>query len=363
MDFVYLVAGLALLVVGGQLLVGGASSLAQAFRIPPLIIGLTVIAYGTSAPELAVSLQAALGGTGDVAVGNVLGSNICNILFILGLAAMIRPLIVEPQLVRLDVPFMVFISGVALFMAWDGVISRIEGMLLFLGAIVYTAMQIKLGLQSREEEGRGTVELEGPKAPRNAWEFALRFLYIGGGFALLVFGADMLVGGAVGLARMAGVSELVIGLTIVAGGTSMPEVAATVIATLRKEAAMAVGSVVGSNVFNLLSVLGLTAVIAPGGLAVPMSALTFDFPIMVAVAVACWPIFATGHRIERWEGWLFFGYYIAYVSYLVLAATEHRLENEFRAAFLGFVMPLTAVTLGISVFRHWRERRISKASS
>jgi cation:H+ antiporter len=355
MDILYILLGLALLVGGGQLLVVGASGFARALRVPPLIIGLTVVAYGTSAPELAVSLQAASGGTAGVALGNVLGSNICNVLLILGLAAVFRHLVVERQLVRIDVPVMILVSCAALAMAVDGSISRLDGLLLLAGAVAYTALQIRLGSRSREEEpaeGGG----EGAAVPRGAKAMAGFAVSMAAGLALLVFGADRLVEGAVGLARAAGVSDLVIGLTVVAVGTSMPEVAATVVAALRREASMAVGNVVGSNVFNILAVLGGTSVLAPGGVEVSLTALTFDFPIMVAVAIACLPIFTTGHRIERWEGAFFLLYYAAYVGYLVLDATQHHLVNEFRAAFWFFVLPLTVVTLAVSLYRHFKER-------
>ncbi len=361
MDVLFIAIGLALLVVGGQLLVGGASSLARAFRIPPLVIGLTVVAYGTSAPELAVSMQAAFSGTADVAMGNVLGSNICNVLLVLGLAALARPLVVEPQLVRLDVPIMIFVSFAALLMALDGVFSRWNGLWLVAGALLYTLLQIHMGRKNRTEVSESFVEMEGPPPPKNAGGYLLRIGYIIGGLVLLVYGADLLVQGAVNIARAAGVSELVIGLTIVALGTSMPEVAATVIATLKKETAMAVGNVVGSNVFNILAVLGGTAALAPGGVKVATSALSFDFPVMVAVALACFPIFATGHRIARWEGAFFLFYYVAYIGYLVVEATDHHLANEFRAAFWGFVLPITMVTLVVSFYRYYQEKRSRRA--
>jgi cation:H+ antiporter len=203
--------------------------------------------------------------------------------------------------------------------------------------------------------------VEAKPAPKGAKAMATFSASMAGGLALLVFGADRLVEGAVGLARAAGVTDLVIGLTVVAVGTSMPEVAATVAAALRKEASMAVGNIVGSNVFNILAVLGGTSLLAPGGVEVSLTALTFDFPIMVAVAVACLPVFTTGHRIARWEGAFFLFYYVAYVGYLVLNATQHHLVNEFRAGFWFFVLPLTVVTLAVSILRHFRERAARRA--
>jgi len=344
--------GLVALVVGGELLVRGASRLAALARISPLVIGLTVVAFGTSAPELAVSLRAGFAGQTDIAVGNVIGSNIFNVLFILGISAVVCPLIVSSQLIRLDVPLMIVVSFLTLLFGLDGRIGRGEGILLFGVLIAYTGWLI---VQSRKEIALVQEEFEHEFALHNGSSKAaalLQIVLIAAGLVLLGIGSQWLVQGAVTIARLWGMSELLIGLTIVAAGTSLPEVAASVMASIKRERDIAVGNVVGSNIFNLLSVLGLTAAIVPGGVKVARDALVFDFPVMIAVAVACLPIFITGHRIDRWEGGLFFAYYIAYTTYLVLAAISASIAPTFGAVMLGFVVPLTVLTLLISLWRH-----------
>jgi cation:H+ antiporter len=346
--------GLVLLVVGAELLVRGASCLATAIGISPLVIGLTVVAYGTSSPELAVSVQAALNGQADIALGNVVGSNIFNVLFILGLSALITPLLVAQQLVRLDVPLMIGISLLTLFVALDGVVSPFDGAFLFVGAIVYTIFLIR---QSRNEGKAITEEYAqefGAKGSQPAGSVVFQLGLIVAGLALLVLGSRWLVNGAVEAARWLGVSELVIGLTIIAAGTSLPEVATSVLASIRGERDIAVGNVVGSNIFNILAVLGLSSLLAPSGVSAAPAVLRFDLLIMIAVTVACLPIFFTGHIINRWEGALFLGYYVAYTLYLILDATGHDALPRFSVIMLEFVIPLTVVTLVIVVVRSVR---------
>lgn len=356
MTFVFLVAGLVLLVVGADLLVKGASRLAAAVGISPLVIGLTIVAFGTSAPELAVSVGAAWSGKADLALGNVVGSNIFNVLFILGLSAMIAPLVVAQQLVRLDVPLMIVASVVVFLMGMDGRIGRIDGIILFSAIIAYTVFLI---VQSRRESSaavQAEYEQEFGAVKKGTNQFALNGLLILGGLAMLVLGSNWLVDGAVQIAQHFGVSELVIGLTIVAAGTSLPEVATSVIAAVRGERDIAVGNVVGSNIFNLLSVLGMSSVVSPAGITVPDVAMQFDLPVMIGVAVACLPIFFTNYTISRWNGALFLFFYVAYTGYLVLAAMQHSLLPAFGQAMLWYVIPLTAITLVVLAFRFQRSR-------
>jgi cation:H+ antiporter len=349
------VVGLFLLIIGAEWLVKGASRLAAAVGISPLVIGLTVVSFGTSAPEIAVSLQASFLGQTDLVIGNVVGSNIANVLLILGLSALITPLVVAQQLVRLDVPLMIGISLLLLALAQDGRISRFDGLLLFAIAVAYIVFAIR---QSRRESQAVQAEYaqaySKPVAPSTR-QFLLNIGFIIVGLGLLVFGARWLVAGAVAFAGLLGLSELVIGLTVVAVGTSLPELATSVIASLRGERDIAVGNAIGSNIFNIVIVLGLSGIIAPAGIAVAATALSFDIPIMTAVAIACLPIFFTGHTIERWEGGLFLGYYIAYTAYLLLAAAQHTFVPTFRVGMLYFVMPLTLITLvifGLRALRH-----------
>lgn len=358
MTFVYLIAGLVLLVAGAEVLVRGAAKLAAQFGIPPLIIGLTVVAFGTSAPETAVSVQAALNGSGDLAIGNVLGSNIANVLLILGLTALIAPLIVSRQLIRLDVPIMIGASLAVYALAWDGALGRLDGALLFAAVLAYTAFLIVSSrkAQATGEDDEFATEFGLHETPKPyAWLIDLALIVAGLG--LLVGGSNLLVEGAISLARALGLSELVIGLTVVAIGTSLPELATSVLAALKGERDIAVGNIVGSNIFNLLCVLGLASLVSPLPISISPNALGFDFPVMIAVAVACLPIFFSGHRINRWEGALFLAYYAAYSLYLVLFASGRPFAQTFGEAMLGYVLPLTAVTLVVIAGRAWHKQR------
>jgi cation:H+ antiporter len=346
-----LVGGLAVLTVGAEALVRGAASLAVSRGVPPLIVGLTIVAFGTSAPEMTVSVQAALAGNSDVAYGNVVGSNIFNVLLILGVCAVLAPLVVARQLVRVDVPVMIGVSALAWALASDGRVSRLDGALLALGLVAYVIVQIRI---ARKGNGNGEVDLEEAHGPKT---LPLQLLLIAVGLGLLVLGSGWFVDGAVRLARALGVSDLVVGLTIVAAGTSAPEVATSIVATLRGQRDIAVGNVVGSNVFNLLGVLGVSAVVGPAGVGVPDAALVFDTPYMVAVAVACLPIFFTEHRIARWEGWLFLAFYAAYTAYLILAATRHDALQRFSWVAFEFVAPIVGVTLAVLGLRALRAAR------
>jgi cation:H+ antiporter len=350
------IAGLVLLVVGAEWLVRGAARLAAAVGVSPLVIGLTIVAFGTSAPELAVSIRAALVGEADIAFGNVVGSNIFNILVILGLSAAITPLVVAQQLVRLDVPLMVGVTVLTVLFALDANISRLEGAILFAGLIAYTAF---LFVQSRRESSAVQQEYEAEfgERPSGAVQLAVNVFLVIAGLGMLTIGSRWLVEGAVALARAIGVSELIIGLTIVSGGTSLPEVATSVVAAIKGERDIAVGNAVGSNIFNLLSVLGLSSIIAPTGIAVDVAALNFDVWVMLAVAVACLPVFFTGNQIARWEGLMFIGYYVIYLVYLFLASTQHDALPAFSSIMLLFVLPLTVLTLVITVLRELRMRR------
>jgi cation:H+ antiporter len=349
------VVGGVLLIGGAELLVRGASRLAIAAGISPLVVGLTVVAFGTSSPELAVTVSSTFAGESDVALGNVVGSNIFNVLLILGLAALVAPLVVAQQLVRLDVPIMIGASALVLVLSLDGLIGRLDGAILFAGIVSYTVFLIR---QSRRETAavRGEYEEAFGGEERKHSATAINVLFVAVGLGLLVLGSRWFVQAAITTATALGVSELVIGLTIVAAGTSLPEVATSVLATIRGERDIAVGNVVGSNIFNLLAVLGLGSLVAPVGIPVSSGALSFDIPIMIAVAVATLPIFFTGYTIARWEGAVFLGYYVAYTVYLLLESSNHHLVGEFGAAMTWFVLPLTALTLLIGLARALRAR-------
>ncbi|CAE6942303.1 Putative antiporter CaxA [Pseudomonas marincola] len=357
MTFVYLIAGLVLLVGGAEVLVRGAAKLAAQFGIPPLVIGLTVVAFGTSAPETAVSVQAAMNGSGDLAIGNVVGSNIANVLLVLGATALIAPLIVSRQLIRMDVPLMIGASLLTFGLAWDGQLSKIDGAILFTGIVAYTFFLIRSNRNSLDEPDDEFAAEFGLNEPAKPYAWLINLILIVVGLVLLVGGSHFLVEGAVTLARALGLSELVIGLTVIAIGTSLPELATSILAAFKGERDIAVGNIVGSNLFNLLSVLGLAALVSPSPISVSPNALAFDFPVMIAVAVACLPIFFTGYRINRWEGLLFLAYYGAYTLYLVLFATGRPAVETFGHAMIGYVIPLTALTLLVVAARSWHKQR------
>ena len=299
-------------------------------------------------------------------VGNVIGSNIFNILLILGIGAVIAPLIVSQRLVRLDVPLVIGASILMLVLALDGKVGRLEGGLLFLGIVAYIAYAV---FQARREDNpaiRQEYAREfGAKKRLGRRQILVQIIMVGSGLAALILGSAWLVDSAVAIARALGLSELIIGLTIVAIGTSSPEIATSVIASIKGETDIAVGNAVGSNLFNILAVLGLAAIVAPQpqGVAVAPSALKFDIPVMIGVAVACLPIFFIGYRISRWEGALFLCYAVAYVAYLILGATQHPAQRVFGSVMLYFVVPLTAVTLGLLAVRAWRAGRSAKSGN
>lgn len=354
------IIGLVALVAGAELLVRGASRLALSLGISPLVVGLTIVAMGTSAPEVAVSVGAALGGQSDIAVGNVVGSNIFNVLFILGASALITPLLVNAQIIRQEVPIMIGASLLLLSFGIDGSIGRTDAVILLLLLVVYTAFVV---VQSRREQkaqaanapiAEAVAAAGGVPAPGTP-PLALQLLFIAAGLGLLVMGSGWLVDASVAFARVLGVSDIVIGLTIVAAGTSMPEVATSITAALRGERDIAIGNVVGSNIFNILGCLGLAGVVSSSGLLMAPSVLNFDLWVMLAVAFACLPVFIVGRTIARWEGAVFLFYYFAYTAYLILAARDHDALDEYSGVMLGFVVPLTVITLVVSVSRGARK--------
>ena len=347
------VLGLVLLVGGAEILVRGASGLAAAVGISPLVIGLTVVALGTSSPELAVSVQAGVSGQADIALGNVVGSNIANVLLILGISALVAPLVVSRRLVRFDVPVMIGSSVLLLGMALDGSLGWLDGLLLFAGIVTYTAYMIRV---SRRE---GAARSEAPPATgRHGWPAQAGTALAG--LVLLVLGSRWLVDGAVEIATLLGVSQLVIGLTVVAVGTSLPEIATSVLAAIRGERDIAVGNVVGSNLYNILAILGLSGLAAPGGIPVAASALRFDLPVMVAVSLICLPVFFTGYRISRWEGGMLLAYYFAYTAFLVLSATGHAALPAFGAT-VGWATAATGVVLAGLALRELQAQPVPAA--
>jgi cation:H+ antiporter len=351
MTILMLIGGLVLLVAGADLLVRGASKFAISFGISPLVVGLTIVAFGTSAPEVAVSVGAVLQNQTDIAIGNVVGSNIFNVLFILGVSALITPLMVNAQIIRQEVPIMIGASLLLLAISMDGKLGVVDGLVLFTLVIAYT---IFLVYQSRKESVSAKEEYSAEFSSNSSWDDRkiVQVLLIVVGLVLLVLGSKWLVTAAITIAKDLGVSDLVIGLTIVAAGTSMPEVATSIVAAVKGERDIAVGNVIGSNTFNILACLGLSAMVSGNtGLTISENVLNFDLWIMMAVAIACLPIFAAGQQISRFNGALFLFYYVVYTSYLILMAQDYSVAT-LNAIMLSFVLPLTIISVVIVFLRH-----------
>jgi len=304
-------ASLALLFAGAEALVRGAVRLAALTGLSTVVIGLTVVAFGTSTPELVVSLVAAAAGSPEIAIGNVVGSNIFNILVILGVSALFVPLLVAANLVRIDVPILVAVTLAFLLLAADGLVSRVEGAIMVGALLAYTLLTVRLSKREPAEVESEAEEFFG----RNEHRIWVQVLLIVAGLGVLVAGASLLVNAAIDVARGLGVSEAIIGLTIVAAGTSLPEVATSIVAAVRRQPDIAVGNIVGSNFFNLLAIIGLAAVVQPIGVA-PVF-LQRDLWVMLAVTVALVPVIVGDRKIVRWEGALFLAGYAAYIWVLV----------------------------------------------
>lgn len=347
-SLIELFAGLCLLIFGAELMVRAAVRLAARLHVRPLIIGLTVVAFGSSAPQMAVSLQAAQAHTPDIAVGSVIGSSIFNILVTLGLSALIIPLRVSRQLVRLDIPLMIGASLLVFLLAWNEELGRLDGILLL------SALALYLGLLLRQSRHSVRPHAELPETAPASWFVSVLMIIVG--LAMLVFAGRLLLGAAVVVATDLGFSERVIGLTVVAVGTSLPELATSLIAALRGQRDIAVGNVIGANLFNLLGVLGLTALIAPMPLSVSPNALDFDLPVMLGVAVLCLPVFYSGYRVTRVEGLLLLGLYLVYGLHVVSFTTGMPLAGKLERLMLFYVLPPLLAFLLFTSVRAWRRQ-------
>lgn len=322
-------AGLVLLIVGAELLTRGGTKLAAMLGISPLVIGLTVVSIGTSMPELAIGIEAALAESGELAVGNIAGTNIVNILLILGLIAAIRPLRLEFRTLRYDLPSMVIAAVLFLLFALDGVLARWEGIVLVILAVAYTGLIVRASRREssavRREYAREFGEQAQTAAPRREGivvrrpkgAFWLNLASLVGGIVVIVVGADWLVDGASDIARQIGASDAFIGLTIVAIGTSAPELVTGVISTLRGDRRIAVGNLIGSSTYNILLILGITVIVPGGGIAVGPALSFIDIPVMVVAAIVCIPIFLSSQRVSRAEGMLMVASYLAYLTLLI----------------------------------------------
>lgn len=340
---VMILGGFVALIVGGELLVRGASTLALAAKVSPLVIGLTVVALGTSAPEMAVSIQSCLNGVTELAIGNAVGSNISNILFVLGAAALVTPLAVHSRLFKLDIPVMIAAAVALAGLGIVGSISRLAGALLMIAMVLYFFWTIRMG---RQETQVLEVELEDLTAqtPGGLRGLIVSIVQLLVGLVLLVLGANYLVEGCSELAKMFGIGELVIGLTITAIGTSLPELVTSVVAALRGKRDLAVGNVVGSNILNILAVLGMSAIVAPSGIPITADAALFHIPLMVGVSLVCLPVFLNGGVINRIEAIGMFGFYAAYIGYIAYASSAEPPTVPTLGTTTLFLIPLLAIT-------------------
>lgn len=308
LDIIWIVLGVVLVLRGADRLTEGASALARRMNIPEIIIGLTIVAAGTSAPELFVSLVSALKGTPDMAVGNVVGSNTMNCMLIVGCAAMVAPMTISRSTVRKDIPFAVGAAALLILLAFDNFLGRLDGIVLLAGFTAFMAYSF-LEVRGEKKEVRGEQEeVRGEKSP------LLSGFYVLLGLALLVFGSNIFVDHASNLALALGVSEGVVGLTVVAGGTSLPELATSVVAARKGQSAIAIGNVIGSNVFNILLILGLTAAISP--LAIE-GITTLDMAVMFLSVALVWFFSRTRYTVERWEGAVLVLGYLAYLAWML----------------------------------------------
>ena len=364
MDFltlVWLIVGVILLVCGAEWLVKGASSIAAKLGVAPIVVGLTVVAFGTSAPELAVSVSGAISGNADVALGNVVGSNTFNILMILGLSAAVSGLSINQRLLRFDIPVLVLITVVVYLLALNGSVGRLEGVVLFVGVLVYIGWLLRGATKTESSEVQSEYQSAVDEVEGSTFSMSLTFQIglVVVGLSLLVVGSQLLVNSATEIASALGVSDLVIGLTVVAAGTSLPELATSVMAAIRGQRDIAVGNAVGSNIFNLLSVLGASAAISSNGISVNDEVIRLDYPVMLAATVLLLPICWNGFMVKRWEGAVLVAFYVAYVAYLVMEAGDSSAPELYRTAML-IIVPLVMIVYGAAGFQGWREHRAAR---
>lgn len=318
-NVLWFLVGLGALVAGAEVMVRGGAKVASRFGISPIVIGLTVVSIGTSMPELAVGVVAAVEDNGALAVGNIAGTNVVNLLLVLGLSALLLPLALEMRTLRFELPVMAGAAVLLWLLVLDGVLARIDGAVLTVGAVVYTLAVVRTARrESRDVTTEFTAAYPKTEAPnRTALHIGMTLV----GIAIIVIGAERLVDAAVGMAREFNVSDALIGLTVVAIGTSAPELVTTIVSTLRGERDIAIGNLLGSSIYNILLILGITCLVPAHGFALPAQLVRIDIPIMVAVALVCIPIFITGRRVSRVEGGAMVVAYLAFLAFLVTTQT------------------------------------------
>ncbi|MAO64315.1 MAG: hypothetical protein CL666_04895 [Balneola sp.] len=359
MTVLFFILGLVMLIAGAELFLKSVDKFGLAWSVSPVVMGLTVVAFATGAPELAISLQAAAEGKPDLVLGNILGSNIANILLILGIAGLVKPLKITNRIIKIDVPVVIGASVLLFVLAMDGSLTPRDGFIILAALVVYSLFvyrQIRKDRQvNRLKNEENPSKLD---EPVTAWFYTKYILILLIGLAFIVSGSRWMVDAAVEIAGVLGISELIIGLTIVSIGTSLPEVATSLSAVRHNDSDTAVANVMGSNLYNIFLTLGLTIVVAPGALSVSPDALKLDMPIMIAVALACLPLFWPGKQLGRIEAGGFLFYYIAYMAYLVLISIQHPLEQTMEWWMVWVIMPVTVVLIIAKFVLDYKRERL-----
>ena len=341
MTLLLFILGLGGLIIGAEFFLKAVDRFGLKWGVSPMVMGLTVVAFATGAPELAISLKAAMNDSADLVLGNIIGSNIANILLILGITGLITPLHIKQRIVRIDVPIVIAMSIGLYLLALDGVLSLSDGVLLLLALFAYSVFTYQQVRKNKVDIEELYEQEEEVQLASGTWFYVKNVGILLLGLALIVQGANWMVNSAVTIAQLLGMSELVVGLTIVSIGTSLPEVATSMAAARKGNADIAVANVLGSNIYNVLLTLGLTIVVAPGVLEVSRNALLLDMPFMIAVAIGVIPIFLAGFDLNRKDAFLFLFYYAAYLAYLVLEATGSAYLGWIEKGFFFVVLPFT----------------------
>jgi cation:H+ antiporter len=360
LDLFLFLAGLGLLVMGAELLVRGSTRLGELAGLSPLVVGLTIVSFATTAPEATVSITAASSGRGELALGNVLGSNIFNMLVVVGAAALITALPVTSITVRKDVPVLIIATAVVLLFAINGTVAKWEAVLMLLALVAFISFSV---WQSRRDSHPTAGSMI-----RRTRRAAMREISLGstlglGGAVLLVFGSRLFVDSASTIAAELGVSELIVGLTVAAVGTSAPELTTSIVAAVKGQTDVAVGNAIGASIINLLGIVALSSLVSPGGLAVPNNAIQLDFPVALSVAVMALPMAMIGMRIVRWKGAFMITYYGVYVAVLIIDSVSDGLVEKFSVVMLAVVLPATVAAAAYGVFRANRRYRRLRARS
>jgi cation:H+ antiporter len=353
------VLGLAILIGGAELFLKSVDKFGAVWSVSPVVMGLTVVAFATGAPELAISLQAAVDGQPDLVIGNILGSNIANILLILGIAGLVHPLKITNRIIKVDVPVVIAASVLLFVLASDGLLSPLDGGIIFMGLVAYSVFMY---YQIRKDRASNILANGGEetslKEPVSGMFYTKYILILLAGLVLIVLGSRFMVHSAVEIAGTLGISELIIGLTIVSIGTSLPEVATSVSAVRRGDSDTAVANVMGSNLYNILLTLSLTVLIAPGAISVSGDAINLDLPFMVIVAAGCLPLFWPGKELGRPEAFGFLTYYGLYMAYLILISIQHPFKDQFEGIMFWVVIPITGLLIILKFVLDYRRVRL-----